>query len=269
VTGMGRRLALDAFALRGTPRVPCFEVLEHPALIREVTGIDPFTRPLEAWPRACEALAIDWIVDIPRTTWRFDPGEEVRDLGGGRRVTEWGCSGSLWAEEEGFARTSCVVKVVAPAVALRTIGTSPSVVPAGRGLPSDVPAPLPEPSLRTPYARNRLVPPLRVIRAQPCSAPARERTRSSCRHSPGPRTTSTGAPAASPVSPSKSWTERRAGEPGSESDGGTSTRARFEREVESSLSPTTTAPAEHGTSVAPAGPQFLPGRARALAEVVH
>ena len=99
---MGRRLALDAFALRPTPRVPSFEVLEHPGLIREVTGIDPFDRPLEAWPRACEALGIDWIVDIPRETYRFAPGEEVREIGGGRRVTEWGCSGSLWAEEPGF-----------------------------------------------------------------------------------------------------------------------------------------------------------------------
>jgi hypothetical protein len=99
---MGRRLALDAFALRSTPRVPSFEVLEHPALIRDVTGIDPYTRPLEAWPRACEALDIDWIVDVPRTTFRFAPGEEVRDLGGGMRVTEWGCSGSLWAAETSF-----------------------------------------------------------------------------------------------------------------------------------------------------------------------
>jgi hypothetical protein len=105
----GRPLALDAFALRPTPRVPSFEVLEHPALIREVTGIDPFERPLEAWPRACEALGIDWIVDIPRTTYRFAPGEEVRDLGGGERVTEWGCSGSLWAEESGFSTVDDVL----------------------------------------------------------------------------------------------------------------------------------------------------------------
>jgi hypothetical protein len=65
--------------------VPSFEVLEHPALIREVTGIDPFGRPLDAWPRACEALGIDWIVDIPRTTYRFSPGEKVHDIGSGLR----------------------------------------------------------------------------------------------------------------------------------------------------------------------------------------
>jgi hypothetical protein len=56
---MGRRLALDALALRPTPRVPSFKVLEHPRLISEVTGIDPFARPLDAWRRACEALGVD------------------------------------------------------------------------------------------------------------------------------------------------------------------------------------------------------------------
>lgn len=100
---MGRQLALDAFALRPTPRVPSFEVLEHPALIREVTGIDPFDRPETAYLAACRALGIDWIIDVPRRTYRFDDGIEVRDLGDGVRVTEWGCSGSLWVEERGFA----------------------------------------------------------------------------------------------------------------------------------------------------------------------
>jgi hypothetical protein len=100
---MGRQIALDAFALQPTPRVPSFEVLEHPALIRDVTGIDPFARPSAAYVAACRALAIDWIIDIPRVTHRFEGREEVRDLGGGVHVTEWGCSGSLWVEEHGFA----------------------------------------------------------------------------------------------------------------------------------------------------------------------
>jgi hypothetical protein len=107
---MGRRLALDALALPPTPRVPSFEVLEHPRLISEVTGIDPFARPLDASPRACEALGVDWIVDIPRSTSRFAPGEEVRELGGGMRVTEWRRSGSRWAGEPGFAGIEDVLR---------------------------------------------------------------------------------------------------------------------------------------------------------------
>lgn len=106
---MGRQLALDAFALRPTPRVPSFEVLEHPVLIREVTGIDPFDRPRDAYVAACAALGIDWVSGFPRATYRFEDAARVRDLGGGVRVTEWGCSGSLWVEERGFATVEDVL----------------------------------------------------------------------------------------------------------------------------------------------------------------
>ncbi len=100
---MSRQLALDAFALRPTQRVPSVEVLEHPGLIHKVTRIDPFSRPVEAYVAACRALELDWLIDIPRVTYRFGGSEEIRDLGNGLRVTEWGCSGSLWEQEHGFA----------------------------------------------------------------------------------------------------------------------------------------------------------------------
>jgi len=106
---MGRQIALDAFALRPTPRVPSFEVLEHPGIIREASGIDPFDRPREAYVAACRKLMIDWIVDIPHVTHRFSARDEIRDLGGGMRVTEWGCSGSVWVEEHGFATVEDVL----------------------------------------------------------------------------------------------------------------------------------------------------------------
>ena len=99
---MSRQLALDAFAMRPTPRIPSVEVLEHPALIRKVTGIDPFDRPVEAYVAACRVLELDWLIDIPRVTHRFERADEIHDLGGGLRVTEWGCSGSLWEQEHGF-----------------------------------------------------------------------------------------------------------------------------------------------------------------------
>jgi hypothetical protein len=99
---MGRQIALDAFALRSPSRVASFEVLEHPALIREVTGIDPFDQPADAYRKACQALGIDWISEFPRVTHRFGEGTEIRDLGDGIQVTEWGCSGSLWIKEHGF-----------------------------------------------------------------------------------------------------------------------------------------------------------------------
>jgi hypothetical protein len=62
---MGRQLALDAFALRPTSRVPSVEVLEHPELIRKASGIDPFRNPVEAYVKACKVLDLDWIIDIP------------------------------------------------------------------------------------------------------------------------------------------------------------------------------------------------------------
>ena len=55
---------------------------------------------------------------------------------------------AVTAAEDGLARTSCVVNVVAPAGTLRTMGTSPSVAIPGSELPSDVPGPPPEESGR-------------------------------------------------------------------------------------------------------------------------
>ncbi len=61
-----------------------------------------------------------------------------------------------------------------------------------------------------------------------------------------------GSPAAEPVVPSNSWTDRVAGLPGVAGPGGTSTTARFERNAASSLRPMTVAEPAGASAAAPA-----------------
>jgi hypothetical protein len=99
---MGRERALRAINLEETDRIPSVEILDHPEYIRKVSGIDPFEFPLEATAEAVRQLDIDWVIDLPDRSLRFDTDESAKDLGGGRKVTEWGVAGSAWDEAVDF-----------------------------------------------------------------------------------------------------------------------------------------------------------------------
>ena len=111
---MGLKRAVNALELGETDAIPSFEVLEHPGIIQEVSGIDPFQDPLQAYLKALPLLGIDWVVDIPKRAVKFDGPDTTMTVSDGRKVTEWGCSGSSWEDDYGFCerrRRACVPAV--------------------------------------------------------------------------------------------------------------------------------------------------------------
>jgi hypothetical protein len=83
-------------------RVPCQEWIDHPAFIKDVTGVDPYDFPEEAVVALLRELDIDWYGGIPKHSVRFAKNETKKDMGGGRFVSEWGFTGSGWSMEPPF-----------------------------------------------------------------------------------------------------------------------------------------------------------------------
>ncbi|MEW6753329.1 MAG: uroporphyrinogen decarboxylase family protein [Candidatus Latescibacterota bacterium] len=75
------------------------ETLDHPALMQEVCGFDPWEDPARAYVESYRRLGVDWLMGIPKRAIRFHRGESSRHGEGGVRYTEWGLSGSGWREE--------------------------------------------------------------------------------------------------------------------------------------------------------------------------
>jgi len=99
---MGMKRAVEALRLHQVDRIPSMEVLDHPGIIRKMSGIDPFEDPLGAYLKALPLLDIDWVMDIPTQALRFAPGQSTIVGEDGVRRTEWGCAGSIWEEDYGF-----------------------------------------------------------------------------------------------------------------------------------------------------------------------
>ena len=99
---MGLHRAIDALSLRPVDRIPSFEVLEHPGIIQKVTGIDPYRDPVRAYLAALPLLEIDWVQDVPKRAVRFPEQRSTITSEDGIKLTEWGCSGSVWEEDYGF-----------------------------------------------------------------------------------------------------------------------------------------------------------------------
>jgi hypothetical protein len=99
---MGRIQAIKALNLQSTDYIPSCEVLEHPNFIQKITGIDPFEKPSEALIKASSILRIDWLIDIPKSATKFENGQTTKISSDGRKVTEWGFTGSEWEDESVF-----------------------------------------------------------------------------------------------------------------------------------------------------------------------
>ncbi len=107
---MSKKDAVDALSLRGPDRVPSFEVLEHPSIVKKVSGIDPYEDPVRAYLKALPLLEIDWVVDIPDRAVRFETERSTIEQEDGTLLTEWGCSGSVWEEDFKFRSPEEVLK---------------------------------------------------------------------------------------------------------------------------------------------------------------
>ena len=93
---MPKAEALAAMFLEGPPYIPEYDWLDHPALMAEVSGLDPFEHPTEAHKICIEKLRMDWVVGLHGRGMRFQEGEIKQEAGGRKKYTEWGISGSEW-----------------------------------------------------------------------------------------------------------------------------------------------------------------------------
>jgi hypothetical protein len=101
---MSYQRALDTIHLQAGGGQASQENLDHPTLMAELIGWNPWDNPYRAYLRAYSALDVDWIIGIPRPRLgrdAFAQGSSL-SLGDGARMTEWGLSGSYWREEYPF-----------------------------------------------------------------------------------------------------------------------------------------------------------------------
>ena len=107
---MGKERAIKALYLEPTDKIPSCETLEHPQIISEITGSDPYTNTKETFIKAVKALDIDWLLDIPCRAVQFTKEETTKTLDDGRKLTEWGVAGSEWEDENVFSSVEEVLK---------------------------------------------------------------------------------------------------------------------------------------------------------------
>lgn len=93
---MPKAEALAAMFLAAPPYIPEYDWLDHPALMAEVSGLDPFEHPTEAHRICIERLRMDWVHGLHGRGMRFAEGEVKVEQGGRKKYTEWGISGSEW-----------------------------------------------------------------------------------------------------------------------------------------------------------------------------
>lgn len=102
---MPKAEAMAAMMLHFPPYIPEYDWLDHPALMAEVSGLDPFEHPTEAHRLCIERLRMDWVTGLHSRGMRFNKGEVKEDPQGGKRYTEWGISGSEWEPTPARFRT--------------------------------------------------------------------------------------------------------------------------------------------------------------------
>lgn len=107
---MSHARAIDTIHLRSTDKVAHQETLDHPDFMRELVGFDPWTDPLQAYVSAYRALDVDWVLGLPKASFRFQPGQSQIEAPDGALVTEWGLSGSQWRESTAFTDVESVLE---------------------------------------------------------------------------------------------------------------------------------------------------------------
>lgn len=103
---MSRTRALNALFLQPTDRVPIFEHLQHPELMRKLTGIDPWDDPTRAMVETYRALDMDMIGGVILPENGAKPGTRRRRVRNGEVVEEaetartaWGIASSEWTTQ--------------------------------------------------------------------------------------------------------------------------------------------------------------------------
>lgn len=102
--------AIAAINRQPTDRIPQTEVLQHPGYMHKTSGIDPYEDTVASYFRTIELLDLDWMIGIPEKAVRFPKGQLSMDLPDGRRLTDYGISGSEWEAESPFTSPEEVLR---------------------------------------------------------------------------------------------------------------------------------------------------------------
>lgn len=100
---MSKRRAIDAINLKKVDKIPFSENMYHYDYIEEVTGIDPFKKPVAAYRDFYKFFDMDLIIEIPDSktkTIKFSDDESVKESNG-TKFTKWGIEGSKWDLKHG------------------------------------------------------------------------------------------------------------------------------------------------------------------------
>ena len=95
---MSKKRAIDAINLKEVDKIPFSESMYHYNYIEEITGINPFQKPVRAYRDFYKFFDVDLIISMPYSktrTIKFTDGESVRE-DNGNKFTKWGVEGSEW-----------------------------------------------------------------------------------------------------------------------------------------------------------------------------
>jgi len=87
---MSYQRALKAINLEQTDRIPSFEVLDHPELIKKLSKLDPYIYPREAAAEAYKKLDIDMIWSLPKEVTKLKDGQTWFSQDGTIAQAAWG-----------------------------------------------------------------------------------------------------------------------------------------------------------------------------------
>ena len=107
---MSRTRAQRLFQGKSLDKMPFYlGGLDHPAHTTQVTGIDAYAHPGDAFLEYCRRLDIDIITGVPGGSAQFAPGE-VREQESGWVSAEWGIGATVWHNPSGFAGAEDVLQ---------------------------------------------------------------------------------------------------------------------------------------------------------------
>jgi len=100
---MSYERGIKAINLEKTDIVPQMEMLEHPNFVAEITGMDPYKNPSEAFSEAYKKIDADVVLSLPSSSTKFSSYSEIVHDREGHVRTQWGVDyGALWESDLGF-----------------------------------------------------------------------------------------------------------------------------------------------------------------------